>query len=396
MSRFALRLLSLLLFGASASCVRAAGACNLLARLPNDGRDMARALTDCLAELPPGARLSLAARTYILRTPIVVDRPVTIATAAIPDDGPGCADLGPNRCATILIDPQSRTTSRQMPVEIRANGVTLTHLIIRSSGETPERRAECRIPASRPMGGGLRVSASGFTLTKSVLRGFACYTSLEITKGAERPTIRNDVIGPNGDHGPDTAWSDGVTISDSDHALVGGNLFVGNTDVQLIFGGCRDCRVEENQFRHSGAFSSASFAELMLQSWPSTSGDYSGTVVSGNSIDCSPQRSCGYGIMVGAAPWYEGRTSGGTIVANSVSNAMIGINVDGLTGPVEIRNNVVRSSGGRFASDCGMHDWPGVNVAPTSRKYVRGDISNLAQGSVSTAHCLLNRPPRSK
>jgi hypothetical protein len=129
----------------------------------------------------------------------------------------------------------------------------------------------------------------------------------------------------------------------------------------------------------------------MLQAWPSTSGDFSGTIVRGNSIDCGPRRRCGYGIMIGSSPWYKGRMTGATIAGNTVANAMMAINLDGLTGPVEVRGNEVSNSGGRWDSDCGVKDWPAVNVSPASRPFVRGTASNVADRSVSTAGCLLNR-----
>jgi hypothetical protein len=158
-----------------------------------------------------------------------------------------------------------------------------------------------------------------------------------------------------------------------------------------VLGGCRGCRIDRNSFGHGGTFAGASFAELMLHAWPNTSGDFTGTIVTANRIDCGPRRRCGYGIMIGSAPWYAGSTVGGAVTRNVVSNALVGINVDALTGPMDIRGNIVRASGGRYRSDCGLRDWPAVNVAPGSVRFVRGDPSDLAEGSVSTRGCLLAR-----
>ena len=387
--------LILLILALCASCSQPAAACELLDRQANGPGDAAGLLVDCLRSIPPGGQLLLRPGVYRIKRPIVVDKPVTITTVGLLNDRRGCAEQAPGRCATILLDPGGAPAKPQsMMIEIAADDVTLSHLIIRGAGISEARRAQCRVPTSRPLGGGLRVSGSRFTLRASALRDFACYTALEITSGARKPTINANVIGPNGDHSPGNIWSDGVTIHDSDHASVTGNLFIDNTDVQLILGGCRECRVESNRFRHSASFSSASFAELMLQAWPSTSGNYAGTIVRGNSIDCGERRRCGYGIMLGSAPWYKGVTSAATVEENDISNAMMAINVDGLSGPVQIRNNRVRNSGGRFASDCGLRDWPAVNIAPSSRRYVQGDPSNVEEGSVSTTGCLLNRRDR--
>jgi hypothetical protein len=381
----------LLVLALSVSCSRpAAAACEALPSFAGRDADASQALADCLRRAPAGGKLLLSPGVYTIKRPILIDKPVTIATAGLVEAAPGCADL-PGRCATLLLDIAGGPQPGAMPITIAADRVALNHLVIRGVGISPRTRLRCGTPALRPMGGGLRASGSHFSLRNSVLRDFACYSALEIVRGASRPTVENNVIGPNGDHNPGEVWSDGLTIHETDHASVEGNLFIDNTDVQLILGGCRHCGIENNRFRHSGSFSSASFAELMLQAWPNTSGDYAGTMVRGNSIDCGDHRRCAYGLMVGSAPWYEGRTAGAVITRNAVFNAMIAIDIDGLSGPAEIHGNVVRNSGGRFASDCGSKDWPAVNVAPASRQYVRGDPSNLEEGHVPTAGCLLNR-----
>jgi len=370
-----------------------ARACSTLSKLANSPSDAAAALMACIDRLPAGRRLELAPGVYTLHRPVVIAKPVTISTAGIKPGSPGCANLGAGRCATLLINLRHLGASGVMPIQIAANGVTLSHLMIVGVGATPRQRALCGQPERRPLGGGVRVSASGFALRKSVMRNFACYTALEITAGARRPIIEHNVIGPNGDHRPGEVWADGITIHDSEAAVVRHNSFIDNTDVQLILGGCRGCVIEDNRFAHSGAFNKASFAELMLHSWPNTSGNFTGTVVRGNRIDCGPQRRCGYGMMIGAAPWYAGRMTGGRIIGNSIRNAMIAINVDALTGPVEIQQNRVQQSGGRFRSDCGTRDWPAVNVGPESRARVTGDPSDQSEASISTSGCLLNRQP---
>jgi hypothetical protein len=369
-----------------------AQACPSLQPIANSGRDAAPALSDCLRRTPAGGEVRLAPGIYTLATPIVIARPVRIATAGLEPDSPGCGGLAPGRCATLRIDPAGRSNpARSMPIEIRADGVRLRHLIVEGVGQTRRQRDFCRTPDQRPLGGGIRVSASHFALRKSVLKNFACYTAVEITVGSRAPIIEGNIIGPNGDHRPGEIWADGVTIHDSEAAVVRDNVFIDNTDVQLIFGGCRNCRVEGNRFRHSLPFESGSFAALMLHSWPTTSGDFTGTMVRGNMIDCGPARRCGYGIMIGAAPWYPGRMTGGEISGNQIVNAMVGVNVDGLTGPVTVRSNSVRGSGGRFWSTCGWKDWPPVNIAPASRRFVSGDVSDAEIRSVSTERCLLNK-----
>jgi hypothetical protein len=186
-------------------------------------------------------------------------------------------------------------------------------------------------------------------------------------------------------------WADGVTIHDTSGAHVEGNHFRDNTDVQLVFGGCRGCTVKGNIFRHSAAFAHASFAELMLHSWPNTSGDFTGSITSQNNIDCNKARRCGYGIMIGGEPWYPARTFGGAVSNNRIANALLAMNVDQLTGPMTIIGNVITRSGGDANSDCGRKIWPAANISPSSLKLVQTDINDFA--SMSTAKCILLRKP---
>lgn len=389
-----LRIIFVFVVTSFAGCgVRPANACSLLSYPAGSSSDVSAALTDCLAKTPSGGRLELPAATYQLRRPIVISKPIRISTAGLAAGSPSCSKLPAGRCATFSIEPQGAAQGGGMPFSITADGVSLSHLVVQGSGRASKPLRDCAQPDRRPLGGGIRVSGSGFVLRKSILRDFTCYTALEVTAGSNSPLVENNVIGPNGDHRPGEAWSDGVTIHDSHAAVVRRNMFIDNTDVQLILGGCRKCLIENNRFRHSGSFSRASFAELMLHSWPNTSGDFAGTVVQGNRIDCGQYRRCGYGIMVGAAPWYKGRMSGGKIIGNDVRNAIIAINIDALSGPVEFRDNRVRSSGGRYQSDCGVRHWPAVNVGPSSKPLVRGDPSDRPEDSVGTSGCLLNRQP---
>ncbi len=393
-------ILVLAIAGLTVSCARPANACSALSQFANSPLDASAALLDCVDRTAVGGRLEIAPATYVIRQQVRILKPITLATAGVADGAPGCSQLGAGRCATIRIDLDGAPNPNIMPFEVDADaGVSIIHMVFEGSGD-PKLRADCSQADRRPLGGGLRVLSSNFTLRKSTLRNFTCYTTMEVLAGSNALTIEDNLIGPNGDHRPGEIWSDGITIHDSEDSVVRRNDFVDNTDVQLILGGCRRCRIENNRFRHSGAFSRASFAELMLQAFPSTSGDYTGTIVTGNQIDCGRSRLCGYGIMIGAAPWkagenprYPGAMFGGTITANSVSNALIGINIDSPTGPVRIYGNQVQASGGRFKSDCGEKDWPAVNVAPGAIAFVKGDPSNQVEGHTSTTSCIVNRQP---
>lgn len=366
-----------------------AEACAALNALGDGTHDASASLKACLAATPPGGMVALPPGRYLLNGPLVVDRPVTITTRGVGHAAPTCGIVD-RRCATLVVRPQpGAIASGQMPITVPASGVTLDHLIFAGGGDAQF----CRDPARRPSAGGLRTSGDDLVLTASALTGFACYTSLEMQRGA-RGRIERDLFARNGDHAEHLMWSDGLTVHDASRLVVVHNRFVDNTDVQLIFGGCIDCTIVENRFRHTGAASGGSFAELMIQAWPrATSGRYDGTRVAGNDIDCGVRRRCGFGLMLGSTPWYDAPTSGGSIVGNRITNAILPVNIDGLTGQMTVASNrIVGAPAGQVSSTCGpINVTSVVNVSPASQPFVRGDAAATAGATArSFRGCLLN------
>lgn len=357
----------------------------------NTTKDATPALYKCIDKMTGKGTLKLRAGVYRLLTPLVINQTVTIETVPAMS-GPACSkDTGAN-CAVLAIGrmpPQS--TAGIMPVEITAPNVRFRSIAIVGAGQKDAawQRRICLDQHARPLGGGMRVKADGFEMTNVLLKGTSCYTALEVVKGVKGVTIKENVIGPNGNHKIQDMWADGVTIHDAANTVVENNLFRDNTDVQLIFGGCVGCRIARNRFVHSSDLAHGSFAELMLHAWPDTSGNFADSVTSGNSIDCGAGRRCGYGIMIGGEPWYPSKASGGAVTGNRIANTLMAINIDKLTGPMDIRDNIVSGSGGTANSDCGLRDWPSTNISPHSQRFMVEKPKEYA--SLDTGKCLLNR-----
>ena len=180
---------------------------------------------------------------------------------------------------------------------------------------------------------------------------------------------RNLVAG-NGTHDRRGLWADGLTVIDGADDVIRGNVFRDNTDVQLVLGGCRDCLVADNRIEITDAPDAGAFAGLLVHAWPMTSGDYTGSTITRNTIDCGAARRCGFGIGVGGRAWYASPTFGGTIAGNTVTRAQVGINVDDATGPVTMRDNTVTLSGGPVRSRCGLSFAGPVNISARSRPFV--------------------------
>jgi len=365
--------------------------CKSMDLVKNKGQDATPAITECLTKLGEANVLKLSPGTYRLLTPLTIDKAVTIETAAI-FSGQNCSKVTGANCAVLAIGQMAPSSNPNiMPIEVTTKNVQLRSIAVvgGTKRDIGWQRHICLDQHARPLGGGIRVKADEFQMTNVLLKDFSCYTALEIVKGVKGAKIIGNVIGPNGNHMIRNMWSDGITIHDSELTMIKENTFKDNTDVQLILGGCKSCTVVNNIFIHSSYFNRSSFAEIMIHSWPDTSGDYTGSIISGNSINCGSHRSCGYGIMIGSEPWYPSRVFGGTVRRNRVTNALMAINIDKLTGPMNVGDNSVLESGGVASSDCGIKRWPAYNIAAASLEYIPIKPKNYF--SVNTEKCLLNR-----
>ena len=306
--------------------------------------------------LPPGR--------YVITQPLVLRRRVLLGTAGSPD----CAAGG---CAVLALRLAEPGRHAERAITVAGAGSVLDHLVVEGGKADPARDdAKACAGAGRPSMGGIGVTALGVTIRNSVIGQVACYTAVQADAGAGGFRFEGNLVQGNGTHDHRGMWSDGLTVIDGANDVIRGNVFRDNTDVQLVLGGCRDCSVADNRIEHSGDPAGASFAGLLVHAWPLTSGDYTGTIITGNSIDCGPARLCGFGLGVGGRAWYVSPTSGGRIAGNSVARAQVGINVDDATGPVVLEHNTVTLSGGPVRSQCGLWFAGAVNISARSRPFV--------------------------
>lgn len=365
--------------------------CTAIGPVKDSRKDATPVIFECLRNLREDGSLKLLPGRYQLLTPLAINRSVTIETAPLPT-GRICTNDTGAYCAVLVIGQMPPQSSMGiMPIEVTAKNVRFRSIVIIGAGhqDVEWQRRTCLNQNTRPLGGGVRVKADGFEMTNVVLKDFSCYAAMEVVSGVRNVKLSTNVVGPNGNHKDEQMWSDGITIHDGINIFIGNNIFRDNTDVQLVFGGCQICQIKNNRFSHSYDFNHASFAELMLHAWPTTSGNFTRTTTSGNMIDCGPYRRCGYGMMIGGEPWYPSKAFGGTVTRNRVRNALLGLNVDKLTGSMDVRDNIVSNSGGLANSDCGERSWPAVNISPASKKFLVSTV--YGSSSLNTEKCLLNR-----
>jgi hypothetical protein len=162
-----------------------------------------------------------------------------------------------------------------------------------------------------------------------------------------------------------------------------------------VLGGCQSCAIQNNVFRHTSSLSGASFGALVLHTFPGggSSGNYTGTDVSGNFIDClGDYRRCGFGLLLGASSWYPSSSYGGNIHDNVVNGAKSGFTVDNFW--TSIANNWVSHSGGTSGVVCNgvptQMYLPRYNITPGTPQPARaGDMVPTAwYESVSVTNCL--------
>jgi hypothetical protein len=159
-------------------------------------------------------------------------------------------------------------------------------------------------------------------------------------------------------------WSDGITVTFTDNARVVSNYFADNSDVDLILGSNRGGLVQHNTIHHAWQ---DSFAGLMLDNFNgSAPGDFEGAQVIENTILCNGR--CDYGIQIGPHPWYQSANiRGGTVAANLVEGARMGIDADGagtVDAPTTITGNQVGPSPASATFLCGSRPSSRFNVAP--------------------------------
>ena len=171
-------------------------------------------------------------------------------------------------------------------------------------------------------------------------------------------------------------WSDGLTLLRSNDAVVTGNHFEDNSDVDLIFGGGTNAVVSDNNVVHQGH---PTYAGIMLDNFNNTTpGDFTGTVVTGNTVECGAQL-CDFGIELGPRPWYpSSNTLGGSVTGNTVRNAKQGINVAGAGTaefPLVLYENSATGSPSSATFLCGVRQTSNFNISPDSVVDRRGDTT---------------------
>lgn len=333
--------------------------------IPDGTSDLGPSLQSCINALPSGGTLELPPGTYGIATQVKITRPFTLRTRGLADSTAHCEELG-NACAVLKALPSFNAKVGGFLAAEATSNVTFDHLVLdgnRAARLGTAAAAGCA-GDSNFWGFNARMSdCASCRFTNNVSKNTLCGTALEF-RGHDGVLVHN-VFRANGQNSQTSMWADGLTIHFSDRAQVRNNTFVDNSDVALILGGGRQAVVTGNIITQPGQLT---FAGLMLDNFNNGAiGDFTGAVVTGNSIDCSAARNCHFGINLGPHPWYSSpNILGGDVHGNTVLSARQGINVDGAgtaTAPLVLYGNTVSNPAPGSASfNCGSHATSALNI----------------------------------
>ena len=329
--------------------------------------DCTAVLQMCINRTPTAAPLEIQPGVYSLAGQAQLTKAITLRSAGKAGQPP-CKVTG-HSCAELKALPALYDQFGLL--RVTGSGVTVSHIVLNGN-----RQARAGTPAytmcstlqdnSRGTNGAFFCSSC--TLTGSVSKHALCGTGFVVSGSAQKVTVTQSTFAENGVHNVKNLWSDGLTVHDAVSSTFTHNTFIDNTDIDLIFGGCKSCTIQHNTITHGAAAAGGAFAALMIQKWPSTSGCYEDVDVSHNSVDCGPNRQCGSGIYIGSESWYPETpygtltpgTTSGAIHDNSVVNAMNGLYIaaQGLT---IYKNGVLNAHGVSIPNSCHK---PLVSVTP--------------------------------
>ncbi len=343
------------------------------------------AIQTCIDATAAGGTFWLPAGVYRITSALQFTKPITVRTTGTEAAPENCLELPAPGCAILRADDNLNVPRGFIRFGATTN-VTLDHLVLDGNRGARLSSAVAATCASGTNGPGFNAATGGCigcSFTNSVSARALCGTGWEWR--GDQATITNCVFRENGAHGVANMWSDGLTISQSDSAVITGNRFVDNSDVDLITGGGTNSVISNNTIAH---VTQAAFAGLMLDNFNGgTSGDFTGAQIESNTVTCGAQQ-CDFAIELGPHAWYlSPNTIGGTLRGNVAVGAKININVEGGgtdEAPLVLIDNVIGAAPAKAAFNCGMHDTTAFNVSPDSRVQVTG---SMPTGSVEFHIC---------
>lgn len=331
-------------------------------------------LQACIDATPEGGTLEIPAGVYLMTGAVSIARGMTLATRGTSGSTTGCLLPGAPACAVLMAAADLDTDNGFLQILDSSSNVTVSHIILDGNRATRLGSAAAATCASGNNRRGFNSFARGtghrFTYNASVRA--LCGTGMEWRGGSA--VISGNYFGGNGDNSTTNMWSDGLTIHEADGSTIENNTLWNNSDVSLILGGGAGTTVRGNVLMQT---TQRAFAALMLDNFNGgTSGNFTGSLVTGNTINCTTLL-CDFGINLGPHAWYlSANILGGEVTGNAVAYGKICLNIDGagtVASPITVYGNTLAGSPSSAAFNCGTRSTSNFNIGPDSVVNLNGD-----------------------
>jgi hypothetical protein len=333
------------------------------------GASASAALQTCVNQTSAGGVLEIPSGIYRLTSELRVNNAITLRTAGTTAASVSCWDRDSTACAVLRAD-DNLVAARGMFFVAANSGVNVDRIVI--DGNRASRIASAAgvtCASGNNNGAGFNAhsdNCQGCSFTRGVSARALCGSGWEWV--GEQATITNNVFIQNGDHNTKNMWSDGLTLLGSNGAIVKGNYFIDNSDIDFICGGATNAMFESNRVTHA---QQATFGGIMLDNFNGgTTGNFIGTVVKNNTIGCGDML-CDFGMVLGPHSWYlSANIQGGTVTGNAIVGARIQINAEGAgtaANPLVASGNILGPTVTNAKYWCGQtHPATPFNVSPDS------------------------------
>jgi hypothetical protein len=282
---------------------------------PNDWTDDAVFLQNCLNSAPSGSTVYLdpGSPGYVLdahRLTFSANN-LTITSSQAPTRATIIA--GPNLSQFLLEQPDIALT------------FYISYISFDGRVDEPGWRAQCN--------GNVFLRGKGFHFAHNEVHHSCIGMGLGIS--GSRYQVFDNYIAYNGKdrYAAGAQWSDGITALSCFDGSITNNVFVDNTDIDLVVGGGPNCNVQGNTIWHGGKYA---FAGLNVGNFVDSgayAGRHEGSLFSGNTVTNVEFNRLGHGFSVGSHPWPDGVdlwiVDTGTVTGNTISGANVNLLIEG-------------------------------------------------------------------
>jgi hypothetical protein len=335
--------------------------------------DVSPIIQHCIDVVPLGATLELPVGKYRIGKQLDINRRIVITSVGKSVDDPTVVPSDGD-AAHLIANPE---LNEPFGLLYMRDIIMMHHIIV--DGNKYERLGtptQQRIVTVGPVSYGFNaiLETDDAQLIGNVFQNALAGTGLGVRGNRNNVVVRDNHFLDNGWHNRQLLWADGLTVHNVANSTFVNNYFRDNTDIDLIFGGAQDSIIQNNVIEHTADAAGGAFASLMIHKWSNSSGDYSGTDISGNIVDGGPNRNVGSGIYVASEGWYNQTPYGWTAsnptratIHNNISrNVQNGMYV-AARGFSIYDNQFENAHGHIFPSSCGpLRTGAPIVVSPTS------------------------------